>query len=136
MTSVQDIKVAIEQLAPEQRAHFRAWFEGFNARRWDQQIEQDLSSGTLDWLAEEGLADQASGRCSDWCSIAPGLTSHGLRDCRASSNPKAPASLPSRIFCCFQLLQMPIPLGSIACDVIVQAYFAGDRGWATRGFCG
>ena len=32
MTSVQDIEAAVEQLAPEQRAHFRAWFEAFDAR--------------------------------------------------------------------------------------------------------
>ena len=65
MTSVQDIKAAIEQLAPEQRAAFRAWFEAFDARQWDQQIEEDLSSGRLDWLADEALGDQASGRCTD-----------------------------------------------------------------------
>jgi uncharacterized membrane protein len=65
MTSVQDIKAAIEQLAPEQRANFRAWFEAFDARQWDQQIEQDLSSERLDWLAEEALGDQAFGRCTD-----------------------------------------------------------------------
>ena len=65
MTSVQDIKAAIEQLAPEQRTAFRAWFEAFDARQWDQQIEEDLSSGRLDWLAEEALGDLASGRCTD-----------------------------------------------------------------------
>ena len=65
MTSVQDIKAAIEQLAPEQRANFRAWFEAVDARKWHQQIEQDLSSGRLDWLAEEALGDQAFGRCTD-----------------------------------------------------------------------
>ena len=65
MTSVQDIKVAIEQLAPEQLAAFRAWFEAFDARQWDQQIEEDLSSGRLDWLAEEALGDLAFGRCTD-----------------------------------------------------------------------
>ena len=65
MTSVQDIEAAIEQLAPEQRTAFRAWFEAFDARQWDQQIEQDLSSGRLDWLAEEALGDLASGRCTD-----------------------------------------------------------------------
>ena len=36
MTSIQDIEAAVEQLAPEQRAHFRAWFEAFDAREWDQ----------------------------------------------------------------------------------------------------
>ena len=65
MTSVQDIKAAIEQLAPEQRTAFRAWFEAFDAREWDQQIEEDLSSGRLDWRSEEALADLASGRCTD-----------------------------------------------------------------------
>jgi len=65
MTSVQDIKAAIEQLVPEQRANFRARFEAFDARQWDQQIEQDLSSERLDWLAEEALGDQAFGRCTD-----------------------------------------------------------------------
>ena len=65
MTSVQDIEAAVERLAPEQRALFRAWFEAFDAREWDQQIEQDVSSGRLDWLAEEALGDLASGRCTD-----------------------------------------------------------------------
>ena len=65
MTSIQDIEAAIEQLAPEQRTAFRAWFEAFDARQWDQQIEQDLSSGRLDWLAEEALGDQAFRRCTD-----------------------------------------------------------------------
>ena len=64
MTSVQDIDAAVEQLAPEQRAHFRAWFEAFDARQWDQQIEQELSFGRLDWLAGEALGDQAFGRCT------------------------------------------------------------------------
>lgn len=65
MTTVQAIEAAVEQLAPEQRAEFRAWFEAFDAREWDQQMEQDLQSGSLDWLAEEALADLAAGRCTD-----------------------------------------------------------------------
>jgi hypothetical protein len=51
MTTVQAIEAAVEQLAPEQRAEFRAWFEAFDAREWDLQMEQDLQSGRLDWLA-------------------------------------------------------------------------------------
>ena len=65
MTSIQDIEAAVEQLAPEQRAHFWAWFEAFDAREWDQQIDVDLSSGRLDWLAEEALGNQAFRRCTD-----------------------------------------------------------------------
>ena len=65
MTSLHAIEAAVEQLAPEQRAEFRAWFDAFEAREWDQQIEQDLGSGRLDWLAEEALDDLAAGRCTD-----------------------------------------------------------------------
>lgn len=65
MTSVQAIEAAVEQLAPEQRAEFRAWFEAFDAHEWDMQMEQDLQSGRLDWLAEEALGDLAAGRCTD-----------------------------------------------------------------------
>jgi hypothetical protein len=56
MTSFQAIEAAVKQLAPEQRAEFRAWFEAFDAREWDRQMEQDLEAGRLDWLAEEALA--------------------------------------------------------------------------------
>ena len=65
MSTVKAIEAAVEQLAPEQRAEFRAWFEAFDAREWDLQMEQDLKSGHLDWLAEEALADLAAGRCTD-----------------------------------------------------------------------
>jgi hypothetical protein len=65
MTTVQAIEAAVEQLAPEQRAEFRAWFEAFDAREWDLQMEQDLQSGRLDWLAEEALGELAGGRCTD-----------------------------------------------------------------------
>ncbi|MBM5794403.1 MAG: hypothetical protein FJ057_10835 [Cyanobacteria bacterium K_DeepCast_0m_m1_088] len=65
MTTVHDIEAAVEQLAPEQRAQFRAWFEAFDAREWDQRMEQDLGSGQLDWLAEEAMNDLAAGRCTD-----------------------------------------------------------------------
>jgi hypothetical protein len=65
MTAVQAIEAAVEQLAPEQLAEFRAWFEAFDANEWDLQMEQDLQSGRLDWLAEEALGDLAAGRCTD-----------------------------------------------------------------------
>ena len=65
MTTVQAIEAAVEQLAPEQRAEFRAWFEAFDAGEWDHQMEQDLDAGRLDWLADEALDDLAAGRCTD-----------------------------------------------------------------------
>ena len=65
MTTVQAIEAAVQQLAPEERAQFRAWYESFDAADWDQQIEQDVQDGALDWLVEEAMADLAAGRCSD-----------------------------------------------------------------------
>ncbi len=55
----------MEQLDPAGRARFRAWFERFDAADWDQQLEHDVQSGALDWLAEEALADLKDGRCHE-----------------------------------------------------------------------
>ncbi len=65
MGTVQEIEAAVEQLAPEQRAQFRAWFDAFDAREWDQQMDQELGAGRLDWLADEALGDLSAGRCTD-----------------------------------------------------------------------
>jgi hypothetical protein len=63
MTSLQAIEAAVQQLDPAGRARFRAWFERFDAADWDQQLENDVEAGALDWLAEESLADLKAGRC-------------------------------------------------------------------------
>ena len=55
----------MEQLDPAERARFRAWFERFDAVDWDQQLENDVEAGALDWLAEEALTDLAARRCSE-----------------------------------------------------------------------
>jgi hypothetical protein len=65
MTSVKAIEAAVEQLPAAERAQFRAWFEDFDAADWDQQLEEDVQVGALDWLVEEALADLAAGRCTD-----------------------------------------------------------------------
>jgi hypothetical protein len=62
MTTTEDIKKAVEQLAPRELARFRAWFEFFDAQRFDSAIERDASAGRLDALAEEALAAHRAGR--------------------------------------------------------------------------
>jgi hypothetical protein len=44
---------------PEQA---RAWFEAFDAARFDEKIERDAKAGKLDRLAEQALADFRQGR--------------------------------------------------------------------------
>lgn len=62
MTKLDEIQSAVEQLSPEELAHFRAWFEELQARLWDEQIERDIKAGKLDKLAEKWRADHAAGK--------------------------------------------------------------------------
>ena len=54
--TVEDIEKAIAKLAPDELAKFRAWFEAFEAQRFDRKIERDAKAGRLDRLADEALA--------------------------------------------------------------------------------
>jgi hypothetical protein len=61
MTSVQDIKAAIEQLAPEQRAAFRAWFEAFDARQGISKSSKTSPLGGWNGWLRRPLAIRLSG---------------------------------------------------------------------------
>jgi hypothetical protein len=63
--TVEDIEKAIAKLPPDQLARFRAWFEEFEAARFDHKIERDAGSGKLDRLAEQALADFRRGRARE-----------------------------------------------------------------------
>ena len=60
--TIEDIEKAVEQLAPENLAKFRAWFEQFEASRFDRKIQQDVRNGRLDQLADEALREFCDGR--------------------------------------------------------------------------
>jgi hypothetical protein len=62
MTTAEDIEKAVERLAPDELARFRAWFEAFDAERFDAALERDARAGKLDALAEEALAEHRAGR--------------------------------------------------------------------------
>ena len=62
MTTAEDIERAVERLAPGELARFRAWFEGFDAARFDAAIERDAGAGKFDALADEALAAHRAGR--------------------------------------------------------------------------
>jgi hypothetical protein len=65
MTTAEDIEKAIEQLDPRELVRFRAWFEVFDAGRFDAAIEHDVHSGKLDAFAEEALAAYRAGHSRD-----------------------------------------------------------------------
>jgi hypothetical protein len=65
MSTVQEIKDAVQQLPPDELAAFRAWFAEFDAVAWDRQFEADVAAGRLEKLADEALTDLHEGRCTD-----------------------------------------------------------------------
>jgi hypothetical protein len=63
--TIEDIERAVAGLAPEELAKFRAWFEAFEAERFDRKIERDIKAGKLDQLAGEALAEFRAGRARE-----------------------------------------------------------------------
>ncbi|HEX9322800.1 MAG TPA: hypothetical protein VF913_11855 [Xanthobacteraceae bacterium] len=61
MGKFEEIKRAVSSLGAEELAKFRAWFEKFDAGRFDEKIERDAQSGKLDGLADEALAEFRKG---------------------------------------------------------------------------
>ena len=55
--TIEDIERAVAKLPPDQLAKFRAWFEQFDAARFDQKIERDAKAGKLDRLADQAIDD-------------------------------------------------------------------------------
>jgi len=62
--TVKDLKKEILKLSQDELSQFRHWFEDFDAKQWDDQIENDVLSGKLDSLADQALKDFDSGKCS------------------------------------------------------------------------
>ena len=51
--SVEEIESAITQLSIEELTDLSKWFADYQARVWDEQIEEDLEEGRLDRLLEK-----------------------------------------------------------------------------------
>jgi len=60
--TVEDIETEISQLPQSQLKQFREWYEKFDSDAWDRQIEEDISSGKLDALANAALAEHKAGK--------------------------------------------------------------------------
>lgn len=62
MTKLEQIEKSVSELAPKEFEAFSAWFEEFQASRWDEQIANDSKTGKLDALADKALADFRAGK--------------------------------------------------------------------------
>jgi hypothetical protein len=61
MSTIEEIEKAVEDLAPQELARFRAWFDNFDSARFDEKIERDAQNGKLDELAKQALAAHRGG---------------------------------------------------------------------------
>lgn len=63
--SITEIEQAITELSPEELAHFREWFEEFDARVWDEQIEKDAKTGKFDKIADKAVDEYRAGKAKE-----------------------------------------------------------------------
>lgn len=59
MSSVVEIQQAIAKLSREEFAELERWFDEKHHRKWDEQLEADSKSGSLDFLLREVEEDIA-----------------------------------------------------------------------------
>lgn len=62
MTRVEQIEREIQSLSAEEFARLRNWVLEHDWDEWDRQIERDASTGKLDRLMNQALADHAAGK--------------------------------------------------------------------------
>lgn len=63
MSTVEKIEAAILKLSPQEISQLADWVLDLDEQRWDEQIEQDVPVGKLDFLAQEALAEFEAGNC-------------------------------------------------------------------------
>jgi hypothetical protein len=65
MTTIDEIKAAIDHLPLCERAEVARWLHGWGDDAWDQQMQRDAKSGKLDALLKQVDADISSNRLED-----------------------------------------------------------------------
>ena len=61
MSAVEEIKSAISALSKEDYVHLREWLSEKDWEQREEEIEGDSSSGKLDFLMEEAVAEKNRG---------------------------------------------------------------------------
>jgi hypothetical protein len=67
VSTVGQIKTAIESLSPRERAELNAWLQGWKNDDWDDQMSRDAKAGgKLDKLRELAESEARDGRLRDF----------------------------------------------------------------------
>lgn len=61
MTTVQEIKIAIEALPHVEFMNLIQWIHKKDWKEWDRQLEMDIKEGKLNFLIEEAMEEKEKG---------------------------------------------------------------------------
>jgi hypothetical protein len=62
MLTIKELEQAVSSLPREELARFREWFDEFDAKAWDKQLETDAKAGKLNRIAEDAISDYRAGK--------------------------------------------------------------------------
>jgi hypothetical protein len=65
MARVEELTIEVQRLNRDELAAFRDWFRKYDSDEWDKEIEEDVSAGRLDKLANEAIAEHRAGRTKE-----------------------------------------------------------------------
>jgi hypothetical protein len=65
MARVEELADKVQQLSPDELTAFRDWFRKYDSDEWDKEIEEDISAGRLESLADGAIADHKAGRTKE-----------------------------------------------------------------------
>ncbi|OGW51467.1 MAG: hypothetical protein A2Z50_03515 [Nitrospirae bacterium RBG_19FT_COMBO_42_15] len=68
MSKLKEIEESISKLPQDDIAVLREWFDEFDAKKWDEQFENDAKSGKLDALAREAVEDYRAKKSRVGCA--------------------------------------------------------------------
>ncbi|MDY6786112.1 MAG: hypothetical protein SW833_26800 [Cyanobacteriota bacterium] len=62
MLTLNQLEAAILKLSPNEFQQLLDWCLDLDEQRWDEQLEQDIADGKLEFLAQEAIADFEAGQ--------------------------------------------------------------------------
>ncbi|NOK59560.1 MAG: hypothetical protein GFH27_549285n84 [Chloroflexi bacterium AL-W] len=65
MTTVEQLQIEIEALPEQDFLRLRHWFAEKDWERWDEQLENDVATGKLDFLLDEAATSKAKNTLRD-----------------------------------------------------------------------
>jgi hypothetical protein len=62
---VEELEMAVDALPKEEYRRFRRWFLSRDWDKWDEEIEEDSKTGSLDFLVREAVEARQDGKLRD-----------------------------------------------------------------------